>query len=426
MARVLVISTNGFSKVNCNKTYESIFKDFKKEELFSLFFRPHDSNIDYDYCSSYYAVSEASIINKLIHPQSSCGGIVNKTTTTFSQELQKDASHRYYSFFKGLDTIKRIRLLRDFLWMTNTWFNDELKAWLRDIHADVIFYHDPGNIGYLHAVKKIGDFLNIPIVYYITDDYYRFYTETVADKLYQKLVFPKCKEIINRASKCYCIGEMMAKEYNMLFGREFSVIMNSTPIFPINLRTNIPKNISYFGGLHLDRWKMIVRFAEIFDGEVNVYTTSEMTREIEKTFAERNVKYRGGVSGDKLTEAMQRSDALLHIESDEKKYMKRTKLAVSTKIPEYMASGRVIIGFGNPDLASMEFISRNNAGLIIDSREKVDKSRMTIKEKLNVENIDLWVTNAFNYAKVYLEENVLSLKFRNDIEDVIACKSFKN
>lgn len=352
MKRILIVSTNGFSKVNCNKTYESMFKGFDKEQLYSLFFRPHDSNIDFDYCSSYYAVSEANIISKILHPEIRCGGEIDQENTDEKIAETRSSSLRYYSFFKRRNSLKQMRFLKDMLWKTNLWFTEELRAWLRKVKPDVIFFHDPGTIGYIHSINVISNFLKgTPIVYYITDDYYCYNNETLSDRIYLKLIKPQCQRLINRSQKCYCIGEMMANAYGPLFNKEFEVIMNSVPLSAMTKKPEVPQSITYFGSLHLDRWKMISRFSNIFDGDIKVYTSSEITPEIKQSFKDRDIHYMGSVVGNALTKAIEESEALLHIESDDEKYMKRTRLAVSTKIPEYMASGRVIIAYGNPELA---------------------------------------------------------------------------
>ena len=61
------------------------------------------------------------------------------------------------------------------------------------------------------------------------------------------------------------------------------------------------------------------------------------------------------------------ADAFLHIESDDESYCSLTKLSVSTKIPEYLISSRLVIGYGPVYLASMKLLKDNNIGIVISN-----------------------------------------------------------
>ena len=61
------------------------------------------------------------------------------------------------------------------------------------------------------------------------------------------------------------------------------------------------------------------------------------------------------------------ADILLHVESFNEKMKKYTRLSISTKIPEYLASKRLIIAIGPVDIASIEYLKDNKAALILDN-----------------------------------------------------------
>ena len=116
-------------------------------------------------------------------------------------------------------------------------------------------------------------------------------------------------------------------------------------------------------------------------------------------FERTGVRYCGGVTGKVLKGKIYGSDILLHIESDNK-YMRRlTSLSVSTKIPEYLVSGRPILGFGPAEVASMKLLTDNNVGFFISSEDSDSK----ITEKLSrlIRDFELRKklgTNGYEYA----------------------------
>jgi glycosyltransferase involved in cell wall biosynthesis len=100
-------------------------------------------------------------------------------------------------------------------------------------------------------------------------------------------------------------------------------------------------------------------------------------------FESSGVKFCGGVSGDMLWEKIYESDVLLHIESDDKYLRKLTGLSVSTKIPEYLMSGRPVLGYGPEEVASMRLLNDNGVGVVISS-ENNDELVVCQIEKLLV------------------------------------------
>lgn len=415
MANVLIISTNGFSKVNCNKTYESVFRAFCSRQLVSFFTRPYDKDIDYNYCSSYYSVSESDIIKSILRFSNKCGGIIDSNNKNATIGTESSLIHSYFS---KMSRLKQNILLKDILWRTNKWWTKDLLAWLSSTGADIIFFHDPGMISFHRIVNKVSAYLNIPIIYYVTDDYYKYYTQTLTQRIYLKFLIPVCKKTLQQSVKRYCIGTMMAMEYEALFGEKYEILTNCVKCNSQKIETGNQYRIaSYFGGLHLDRWKMLSRFAKVFDGEIRVYTSTTIEKEMEHALCLSNVKIMGCLTGDALFSAMQQADILLHIESDDKKYTQRTRLAVSTKIPEYLSMGKLIVGYGDPELASMRLLSDNQAGIVIDSKMLLENARTFLCGKLVGKDIMNIKKNAQKLANVAFNEDIVARNLKKTIEE---------
>lgn len=426
MANVLIVSTNGFSKVNCNKTYESIFSGFEKEQLYSFFTRPQDAHLDFGYCGSYYAVSESDIIRSLLKPQGECGSTIASQQVDQEETNTNRAPSLIYNFFKSFQSLKQNLFFKDFLWNTYKWWTKDLRDWLKSTNTDVIFFHDPGIISFHKVLYKIADYLNVPIVYYITDDYYKYYTETWLQRQYLKRLLPICKRTLQQSAQCYCVGELMANEYEDLFGVHFDTIMNSAKISKNKaIVSDHFKIASYFGGLHLDRWKMLSRFADLFDGELRIFTATPIDDNMKVAFEKDNIKLMGCVYDDKLEESMENTDILLHIESDDVKFMQRTRLAVSTKIPEYLSTGKLTIGYGHPDLASMKILSDNNIGIVVDSRLSKDDAINVLQQGLNKKHAQTVIDNAIKYVNDNFNEEIVSNHLKTTIETIAKTKNTK-
>lgn len=363
--RVLVVSANAFSKVlNNGKTLEAMFSEFSPSELAQIFTRPQDSEYtDFIFCSSMYSVSEVDIINKLIFRRKRCGGEV----------ITKDHSYQsgIYNNFKK-KSIKHSALVRDSLWGLGLWRNKDLDRWVDKFNPEIVFVVSGGS-NYLNSIARhISISKKIPLVTFYTDDYFLY---TVPHNLLQKIQRLRMKkfypQIVDKSQLLFCIGELMAEEYGNYFKKNFIPIMNAVEkkAYKPFIEGIGTKKISYFGGLHLNRWKMISRLGSCLpeDFRIEVYTLSEISEEIKEEFNKNKIIVKDPVSGSELESKMHSSFALLHVESDDEENRRLTRLSVSTKIPEYLMMGRLVIGFGPKEVASMKLIQDNAIGLYIDS-----------------------------------------------------------
>lgn len=368
--RVLVISSNSFSKIHNNgKTLESFLGTFGRDNLAQLFFY-HNESPDFEFCENYFQITDIDVLKKTCGLARTCGGKVGKS---FAVSPMQDRKTRNILFGSARKRAKNLAVFRDMLWGMRAWNTASLRNWCRDFNPDVIFFMG-GGAGFPQSVARyLSGFLNIPLVTYFTDDYLIFpQKRNVLDRIQRWRMGRFYRKTVQRSSRLFAIGEQMSKEYSDFFGKPFYPLMNSVPIFPYTEPEHKDRLvISYFGGLHLNRWQMLVRLARLASEtstiKINVYAVSAPSEEVLSAFTTVGIDFKGSVSGQELRNAIQKSDILLHVESDDSFNRSLTRLSVSTKIPEYLMSGRVILGFGPVEVASMRLLSDNEIGLVISS-----------------------------------------------------------
>ena len=415
--KILVISSNGFSKIlNNGKTLEAMFSLFDKSNLCQIITRPQ-TLIDFDFCNSFYYITEPQVL-KSIFNNKPVGGILQP-----KQSIKSAVSLNSLIKFN-----KKLPLLtRDLVSNIKTWQNPILHKWLKNEKPDLIFL--VGGSKFLHSLALyIKEYLNIPLVTFFTDDYiiYPRYSGLFG-KLHYRLLLKSYKDIMDLSSLNFVIGTLMSKEYDKFFNKKFFSIMNSLPLEEYILPKIDNKRIiiSYFGGLHLNRWKMIARLGTLLPKNclLNVYSASVLTDEIGLAFENSGIVFRGCVTGKDLRTAMLESDALLHVESDDEKNRLLTRLSVSTKIPEYLMAGRCIIGFGPSEVASMLELSANNVGFVIDSSSDNDAIITALKSLFsNHNNLIKYGKKAYDFAVLKYDRVKNAGIFYKKLESVISNK----
>jgi len=378
--RVLIISNNSFSNVfNNGKTLEALFSFFPKENLAQIFLH-EGSEPDFSFCDNYWKISEIDLIKSLRYGREKVGHKVERRLTTANKKNTKN-----YPYLLRLIKEKTGNQFRDFLWRVLTWDSPELKRWIKDFNPQAIFLVGSSAEFSSNIALRLSSEFSIPLAVYYTDDYlFSLPNKTFFEKKEYRRVEKLYRQVLKVSSAQFAIGHMMADEYGKYFKKPFVPVMNAMQIFayePIIQNDNF--NIAYFGGLHLNRWRMLVRLSKLLPQKctLNVYTAPEnVTDEVRESFDKTRISYRGILSGDELKNAMMQSDVLLHVESDDKKNRRFTRLAISTKIPEYLSTGRPILGFGPSEVASMRLLSDNQIGIVVGSDEGDD----TIKKRLKL------------------------------------------
>lgn len=416
---VLVISANAFSnELNNGKTYKAIFSAFEKKQLHQLYFRPQEAKfIDFEFCSDYYLVSEISLLGNLFYKNTLIHRKKNELATT-----NDSYTHLYNSIFKKVITPNGI--LRDLVWKTNLWKNNTFKKWCTETNANVVFFVAGGS-GYSHNIARyVSQFLNIPLVVYFTDDYLIHpHSKNLSSKIHKLRMKTFYQKTIDQSSLFFGIGDLMAAEYSHYFNRKFFPIMNSTEILPYSAPyLSGPIIISYFGGLHTGRWQMIARLAKILRGTavIKVFSFDKITKNISSFFEEFGVLLCSGVTGSEYRKELAQSNILLHVESDDKYYRSLTHLSISTKIPEYLMSGRLVLAFGPTELASMRILADNNVGLVISSEYDdltiINQIEMVIKNREY--QIEMGI-KAYEFAKSNFDNKIISTNFKEELLSLV-------
>lgn len=419
MARVLLITANSMSKRdNMGKTFEAILSKFDKSEIAQLFFRPEQrDNIDFDYASGFYTVSEVDIIKSILKFSNKCGSILSPNDGTFIKSME---SRNYWYGKINRSKLKRLTLLRDLIWSTNKWKTQELKNWCTDFNPDVILTIPGPEKYYCKVAKCVSSWLNKPIVVYYADDYLLHLSKGIISSIKKFRMNRYYWDMVQMSDKCYAIGEMMASEYTSYFKKGFTPIMNLVNVVPFSPKATKSDKpvISYFGALHLNRWKMISKLAQVIGDKaiICVFTGSKYTPEIQSALNLPNINNEGFVNQDQIRNKMLESDILLHIESDEPYYRQLTHLSVSTKIPEYLITGRLVLGFGPSEVASMRILSDNNIGLVVDSSSSYAEILKTVDSVINSESIRLeYGKRGYAYASSKFDKEKISEEFHRDL-----------
>lgn len=428
MNNVLIVSHNSLSAhANNGKTLHSIFYEWEKEHLAQLYFQ--DEIPESLRFKKFFRIRDIDIIQRIFRLSSECGRAVEPREFVPNH---RDASSGFvFSIIQKLkkyDLLRRI--FREFIYGTRLWRTKKLNTWINEFKPNAIFLVG-SNYPFAFVIgRRIAAELKIPLFVYLTDDYIlNNSSRNIFEKALSARLKRKLTQCVTDAKDVFVIGSDMEKAYEIYFGRKFFHLMNS---IEFDKKPTAKKyenkghiEIVYAGGLTLGRGDALCEFSQLavqaalisnITFSISVYSIESPSLQLQKSFDSSHITFRGRLSGDELKAALNSADFLLHVESSCNKFKSKTKLSVSTKIPEYLSMGVCMIACGPSDISSISLIRNNSIGIVIADSDSFES---------RVENLSKHFSNpdlCEHIASVgcrFAFENFNSMNVRNFIKKKI-------
>jgi len=394
--RLLVISHNCFSKTKNNgKTLASIFEGWPEDKIAQLYFYnelPHVS-----VCKNFFRITDESMLR---NRRDFTG---DRIKGSYSEKSPAKSAQAKNSWIRKYRNLAVFGFLRNVLWSSGKWSNENLWKWLNEFKPEVIFLVGGDSVFSYKIAQKIHERFSVPLFLYYTDDYItpRFTVDPFWWINYLWL-WRSLKRILTLVKNVFVIGEDMASEYESKLMKTCTPIMNSVDVEKFNniAESDEGKNksdrsirLAYFGSLHLNRWKSLIRLGEAIEAvtertrinpSLSIYSTSSLNKRIMNKIKALSpyVRFAGSVDEKGIIAEMMKYDVLVHVESFDRANRHKTRLSVSTKIPEYLATGKCLLAIGPKEIASIRYLTRTNSAYVVNSLDSriLEESIVKISE----------------------------------------------
>lgn len=415
--KILIISHNPLSKVNNNgKTLVSLFDGVPKENIYQIFL--NNDIPDYSENCHYLQLNEKQIIQSFFGKKNVC-----------CQEVESNPNKVSSATIKiGTFAMHLKRLLRESIWKLPVW-KSKLDMWLSDKKFDVVFFMaGDGLFAYdvFHFVMKNNAAKGC---LFFTDDYVIGRTSSSPLALLrQYLLKQKIRKTLQIINELFVISDEMRKAYKELFLVDSYVIRNFSAESKndnnkeeANTIANV-LNITYAGGLHYNRWKVLGLIADAIN-KINqtsenkcflsIYSSQNISDKIvDRINIEGASQFCGSAPADEIANIYSNADILLHVESFDKKSIASTQYSFSTKIPEYLSADKCVLAVGPSEVASIKYLSR--FACVINNEEDVFNTLETlIKDNEYRESIKL-------NCKMYYEQDFSEIKQKECLEYILS------
>lgn len=249
--------------------------------------------------------------------------------------------------------------------------------WIGLLKPDVI-YSPLGGVRYINLVLAVSNKFGIPVIPHFMDDWPRYlYSGGFSFFIPRFFLKNRLSYLMESVTIGFTISRDMSVEFERLYKKNFLPLMNC-----VEFRERVPSaqrdvvTFAYVGGLHLNRWSSLYSIVEclqyLFDAgyrvEINIFSPVRDIDQYKDYFSKFSVVRKfESLEPDDVVDRLPEFDVLVHVESFSKLDSEYTRLSISTKIPQYMMSGRPIFAYGPDSVSSISYIASQSSGVVVTS-----------------------------------------------------------
>lgn len=256
------------------------------------------------------------------------------------------------------------------------WRSPQLREFIKDFRPDAIWVDATPTMPSLAMGIYLKKLTGLPMTGYIYDEHYslkrlRF---SPAFWLYRLASRRLIRRVILESQWFYTISEAQREYYERKFGKTCYVLTRSADFsgehpLPASRRPEEPLKLVYTGNLSNGRYKALMIVGEAIrraglHAELDVYSSQPVSRRLVQNLESGGmVRFRGTVSGAEILAIQRNADILVLAEGFSAAYRLAAGKAFSTKIVDYLHSGRPILAVGPKEMNSIAYIERHGCGL---------------------------------------------------------------
>ena len=380
--KVLVVGINPWVDNTGINTLINFFECWDKNRLAHIYTR---EGLPFTHiCDRFFRISEPKVLRSVLKRKTKTGEIVENT--------KRDESPQKSSIYSGKNSALK-QLCREMVWKIGKWKTKELDAFLSDFDPDVLFFPVYSNVYMCRLQNYIAKKTGKPVILYSSDDNYSYkcIEKTPFSILHRFWLRHQEKKLIRRAERVMVISPKQKEEYDCLFGIDSSILTKGVDfsLYPfLEKELSEPIKMVYTGKLIIGRWKSLAAIAEALSEinkdktkiELDIYTTDKLTEEQDKLLNRNGVSVKGSLTLSEVQRVQREADILVFVESLEKKYRNAARLSFSTKITDYLKSGRCIFAIGGEDIAPIDYFRRYDSAICATSYREIEERLFDISQ----------------------------------------------
>lgn len=418
LPKVLVIDVNAWRDDAGSNTLRDIFSCWNPDRLALVYTSSQKPNCNV--CNHYFQICENQVLRSVFKPTMRVGMEVKDSVENDSIDAKQERE-RYQQAHKN--HTKWMRLAREIVWKLGHWKTNALKKFVMDFNPDIIFV-PIFPYAYMGRIQEyIIKLTRKPTVCYLADDNYSYDScQDWIDYIHRFWTRQFVGPLARKSNEMFVIVDMEKEDTDRRFGTN-SVILTKGIDFSnrpfVERLPNKPLRFVYTGGLIIGRDKTLALVADAINkvnaevgdtlAELFIYSQHLPSEEINAHINEGDSHYCGSVPHQEIKGIQEQADVVVFAEGLEGKEANKAKLSFSTKITDYLVSGKCVLAIGKEDIAPMDYFQRNDSAVIAHSVEEVEQQIRCIL--LSTELVSEYSRKAYDCAVRNHEKGMMNRRF---------------
>lgn len=379
--KILVVARGVWDDdIGTSSTLTNLFSNYDPKRLAMLYLEAKKPRTKC--CQSFFRIPEIAMAKKVFNWNTKVGERID------TRGFDKDNNGEVAAEDKALNYVRGHRSslflwLRELMWALGLWKTKELRKFIEEENPDVLWFDGSTNIFldrlYLYVLRVAKK----PAILYLMDDNYTYKSMTGHRYLYYFLHRRTMRKVVERSKAVLVISPKMKREFDELFHINSTIITKGIDYSQISYKEPVvgyPVRLLYMGqiiyGRHYTLEAVIKGMKEINqDGIVvtlSVYTNNRIPKLLDyQSSGRKDVVFCPAVPYSEVQRVIANHDVLLFMESLNPKYNSDARLSFSTKITDYLTSGRCIFAVGPYDSAPMEYFQNEDCAIVAHDQNEI-------------------------------------------------------
>lgn len=423
--RILIISKEAWrDEQNGGNVLSNMFSQLPNSEFAQIYCNEQEPNNTI--CRNYYQMSDRMMVNNILHRAHVGRKVVYDkvpTKTEAKTESYKTAGGKFGGNLK--------RVARELVWAIGRWDKKEIITYAREFNPDIIFAPCYGNHYMQRLTALVHNALNVPVVSYISDDFYtnKQFKFSPIFWLNHMFIRRRTRKIFRHYSLVYTMTDEQKQQCERDFGANMKILRKNGKFENQYLKSKVndPIRFVYAGGIYLNRWKTLGALAEAMrhinaDGVkmvLDIYTNNKLDQQMQQEINDGiTARVHKAVSMAELMDIYHKSDVALHAEAFDITNRHVVRMSFSTKIVDCMDSGCAVMAICDKKQAGGSYLRRNECAICIHDLKQIESVLRNIVDHPN--QLIKMQNKAFEVGRKYhLQENI-TRDLINDFESL--CK----
>ena len=395
--KLLIVSRLNWDDNSNSNTLSNFFDGYDTDKIARIYIETKQPNTKC--CHHFYQISEVALIHRLFKWKTKTGRVLDTQEGYTSQVNQEVKEESLMAFARHHRSIL-LTICRDILWNFGGWKTPELKQFILDFNPDVVWLDGSPLILMNKLNNYVAEIAGKPTCTFLMDDAYTYKSCTsLSSRIYRFFIRKHIRKTIVNSRHVFVSSEKMKHEFDNIFSINSTFLAKGVTEFKdcaqLPLATP-PFKIVYLGNVLIGRFDSLILLAEAIHRinteqgkkyELSVYTGDYIPEAKKKKFLlDDSIRLCKPVPYNEVPNIINANDMVVFVESLEGKQPRIARLSFSTKIVDYIVSGKCILTIGPADISPVEYLKEHGISIaacskdeiysVLDARKNHDKKKI--------------------------------------------------